>query len=54
METINYTPPPDAIIYEFNPHVLIALICLLAAFMIVLIRVLIDHADQAKGPYGKK
>jgi hypothetical protein len=54
MEITNYTPPPDAIIYEFNPHILIAVICLLAAFMIVLIRVLIDHADQAKGFHGKK
>jgi hypothetical protein len=54
MEITNYTPPPDAIIYEFNPHTLIALICLLAAFMIVLIRVLIDHADHAKGPHGRK
>jgi hypothetical protein len=54
MEIINYSPHPDAIIYEFNPHILIALICLLAAFMIVLIRVLIDHADQAKRPHGKK
>jgi hypothetical protein len=45
MEVTNY--PPDAIIYEFNPHILIAVICLLAAFMIVLIRVLIDRADQA-------
>jgi hypothetical protein len=54
MEIMSYSPPPDAIIYEFSPHILIALICLLAAFMIVLIRVLIDHADQAKGPYGKK
>jgi hypothetical protein len=54
MEITNYSPPPDAIIYEFNPHILIAVICLLAAFMIVLTRVLIDHADQAKGPHGKK
>jgi hypothetical protein len=52
MEITNYTPPPDAIIYEFNPHVLTALICLLAAFMIVLIRLLIDHADLAKRPNG--
>jgi hypothetical protein len=54
MEITNYTPPPNAIIYEFNPHILIALTCLLAAFMIVLLRVLIDHANQAKGPNGKR
>jgi hypothetical protein len=54
MEIMNYSPPPDAIIYEISPHILIAMICLLGAFMIVLIRVLIDHADQAKGPYGRK
>lgn len=54
MEITNYTPPLDAIIYEFNPHILIALICLLAAFMIVLIRVLIDHTDHAKGSHSKK
>jgi hypothetical protein len=48
MEIANYTASPDAIIYEFNPHILTAVICLLAAFMIVLIRVLIDHADHAK------
>jgi len=52
MEIMNYLP--DAIIYEFNPHIPIAAICLLAAFMIVLIRVLIDHADQAKEFHGKK
>ena len=51
---MNYSPPPDAIIYEFNPHILIALICLLAAFMILLIRVLIDHADHVRGSNGKK
>jgi hypothetical protein len=44
MTITNYSPPPDAIIYEFNPHILIAVICLLTAFMIVLTRVLIDHA----------
>jgi hypothetical protein len=54
MEITNYSPLPDAIIYEFNPHILIAVICLLAAFMIVLIRVLMDHADHAKGPHGGK
>ena len=54
MEITNYTSPPDPIIYEFNPHILTALICLLAAFMIVLIRVLIDQADHAKGANGKK
>jgi hypothetical protein len=52
MEITNY--PPDAIIYEFNPHIPIAVICLLVAFMIVLTRVLIDHADQPKGSHGKK
>jgi hypothetical protein len=52
MEIMNY--PLDAIIYEFNPHILIVLICLLASFTIVLIRVLLDHADQAKGFHGKK
>ena len=46
MEITNY--PLDTIIYEFNPHIL------LASFMIVLIRVLLDHADQAKGFHGKK
>ena len=54
MEITNYSPPPDAIIYEFNPHILIAVICLLAAFMIVLTRVLIDHAYHAKGSQGEK
>jgi hypothetical protein len=53
MKIINYTPPTDAIIFEFNPHILIAVICLLAALMIVLIRVVMDHADQAKGPEGR-
>jgi len=52
--TMNYSLSSDAIIYEFNPHTLIALICLLAAFIILLIRVMIDHTDQAKGPNGKK
>ena len=52
MKITNYTPPPDAIIYEFDPHILTAVICLLAAFMIVLIRVLIDHAGQVKRPNG--
>lgn len=51
---MNYSPPSDAIIYEFNPHTLIALVCLLAAFMILLIRVLMGHVDGAKGPTGKK
>jgi len=51
---MNYPVPPDAIIYEFDPHVLIPLICLLAALMIVFIRVLVDHADQAKEHNGKK
>jgi hypothetical protein len=51
---MNYPAPPDAIIYEFNPHTLIALVCRLAAFMILLVRVLMDHADGAKGPNGKK
>jgi hypothetical protein len=51
MEITNYSLPPDAIIYEFNSHILTAVICLLAAFMIVLIRVLMDHA---KGPHGRK
>jgi hypothetical protein len=51
---MNYSTPTDAVIYEFNPHILIALICLLAAFMILLIRVLIDHADQTKRPNGEK
>ena len=54
MEITNYSPPPDAIIYEFNSHILTAVICLLAAFMIVLIRVLMDHVDHAKGPHGRK
>jgi hypothetical protein len=51
---MNYPPPPDAIIYEFDPHTLIALVCLLLAFVIILVRVLMDHADQAKGLNGKK
>ena len=51
---MNYPAPPDAIIYESDPHTLIALACLLAAFMILLIRVLMDHADGAKGANGKK
>ena len=54
MEITNYPPFSDAIVYEFNPHMVIAVICLLAAFMIVLTRVLIDHADHAKGSHGKK
>jgi hypothetical protein len=51
---MHYSSPPDAIVYEFNPHILIALICLLACVMILLVRVLMDHADQAKGPNGRK
>ena len=51
---MNYSLPPEAIIYEFNPHTLIALICLMAAFVILLIRVIIDQADSAKGSNGRK
>ena len=51
---MNYSLPPDAIIYEFNPHTLIALVCLMAAFVILLIRIIIDHADGAKRTHDKK
>jgi hypothetical protein len=53
-QLMNYPLPPDAIIYEFSPHTLIALVCLMAASVILLIRVLIDHADSAKGSNDKK
>jgi hypothetical protein len=39
---------PDIIVVDFNPHVLTALICLIVAVMIVLIRVMIDQADQKR------
>jgi len=51
---MNYSLPPDAITYEFNPHTLTALVCLMAALVILLIRVIIDHTDSAKGSNGKK
>ena len=45
---MNNSLPPDAIIYEFNPHTLVVLICLMAAFVILLIRVIRDHPDHGK------
>ena len=42
------SPQPDLIIIEFDPHVLAAVMCLILAVMIVLVRVLIDQADQRK------
>ena len=53
-QPMNYSLPPDAITYEFNPHTLTALVCLMAALVILLIRVIIDHTDSAKGSNGKK
>ena len=53
-QPVNYSLPPDAITYEFNPHTLTALVCLMAALVILLIRVIIDHTDSAKGSNGKK
>jgi hypothetical protein len=51
---MNYSLPPDAIIYQFNPHTLIALVCLMAAFVILLIRVIVDHVDSVKASNDKK
>ena len=45
---------PDLIIIDFDPHVLTALGCLIFAFMIVLIRVMIDRADQRGRPVDRQ